>query len=115
MILLLTSLLACTSPQPGSAGSGNHDDDATPDPDGEPADTGDTEGEPAEIARWTFLVWMDGDNDLEEYVVHDLNELEQVGSGDGINVVVQADRIPGYDDSDGDWTGTRRYFITPDN
>jgi hypothetical protein len=73
---------------------------------------GDTADEPK--ARWNYLVFMNGDNDLESYVTHDLDELEEVGSVDGVNVLVQADRIEGYDDDDGDWTGTRRYFITAD-
>ncbi|MCK6530746.1 clostripain-related cysteine peptidase [Myxococcota bacterium] len=68
-------------------------------------------GEPA---RWLFLVYMNGDNDLEAYIPHDLNELEEVGSGDGVHVVVQADRIPGYHSGDGDWTGTRRYYVRAD-
>ena len=76
--------------------------------------TGDTAATPTDVARWNFLVFMNGDNNLESYVVHDLNELEAVGSGDGVNVIVQADRIDGYDDSDGDWTGARRYYITGD-
>ncbi len=66
-------------------------------------------------ARWQFLVYMDGDNDLEEYVVNDLNELERTGSGLGVEVLVQADRIEGYDDKDGDWTGARRYRIVADH
>ncbi|MBN2382119.1 hypothetical protein JXQ70_04470 [bacterium] len=66
-------------------------------------------------SRWTFMIWMNGDNDLEYYVTHDLNELEQVGSGDGVHVIVQADRIDGYATDDGDWTGTRRYYITHDD
>lgn len=66
-------------------------------------------------ARWTFLVFMNGDNDLEHLVTRDLNELEQVGSGDGVHVVVQADRTEGYSTDDGDWTNTRRYYITQDN
>ncbi len=64
--------------------------------------------------RWTFLVFMNGDNDLESYVSHDLNELEQVGSVPGVDVIVQADRSPDYVTDDGDWTGTRRYHIEPD-
>jgi len=60
------------------------------------------------------MVFMNGDNDLEAWVPKDLNELEQVGSGDGVNVLVQADRIPGYSDEDGDWTDARRYYITAD-
>lgn len=67
-----------------------------------------------EPERWTVFVYMNGDNDLEEYVVHDLNELEAGGSSAYVDVIVQADRIEGYDDRDGDWTGTRRYRIEAD-
>jgi len=40
--------------------------------------------------------------------------MEMVGSTTDVNIVVQADRIPGYDISNSDWTNTRRYFITQD-
>jgi len=66
-------------------------------------------------ARWTFLVFMNGDNDLEELVFKDLNELEAVGSGNGVHVLVQADRAEGYYEGDGDWTACRRYYITGDS
>ena len=62
---------------------------------------------------WTLAVWMDGDNDLEKYVMPDLDELERA-VGPNVRVVVQADRIPGYDDSGGDWVGTRRYEMLAD-
>jgi hypothetical protein len=88
------------------------DDDSGSDDDDSAGDDDDTTGDQA---RWTYMVFMNGDNDLESWVVRDLNELEQVGSGDDVHVVVQADRIPGYDDSDGDWTGTRRYYIQGDS
>jgi hypothetical protein len=58
---------------------------------------------------------MNGDNDLESLVFHDLNELEMGASSDDVDVIVQADRIDGYDERDGDWTGTRRYHITHDD
>ena len=64
--------------------------------------------------EWLFLVYMAGDNDLEAYVPEDLNELEAVGSGDGVQIYVQADRIPGHSREDGDWTGARRYQIVAD-
>jgi hypothetical protein len=66
-------------------------------------------------ARWSFLIFMNGDNDLEEMVFEDLNELEQVGSGNGVHVLVQADRAEGYYTGDGDWTACRRYYITGDS
>lgn len=88
--------------------------DSTPTDDtGTPTD--DTGTTPPDIARWTFLVFINGDNNLETYVTHDLNELESAAAGEGVNVVVQADRIAGYDSTDGDWTGTRRYFINADD
>lgn len=126
----LLPLLACQSPEedptsrppredPPTEDTAPADDTGTPGDSGAPDDTetgGDTSTDPGEpeAARWLFLVFMNGDNDLEDYVTHDLNELEQVGSGDGVHVVVQADRIRGYDDSDGNWTSTRRYYVVPD-
>jgi hypothetical protein len=114
---MLAFLLACTSPEDVDLKTPRDRDDPA-DTDTEdtavPIDSGDS-GEPEDAGEtWTLLVFLNGDNDLEEYVVHDLNELEQVGSGDGLTVLVQADRIEGYDDSDGGWTDTRRYRIEHD-
>ncbi len=63
---------------------------------------------------WTVMIYMDGDNNLEAAAIDDLNELESAGSDANINIVVQIDRIPGYNASNGDWTSTRRYYVTPD-
>ncbi|MCB9673275.1 MAG: hypothetical protein H6734_27680 [Alphaproteobacteria bacterium] len=67
----------------------------------------------ARADTWTVAVWMDGDNDLERYVVSDLDELERA-VGPDVRILVQADRIEGHDPRDGDWTGTRRYEIVAD-
>ncbi|MES2640007.1 MAG: clostripain-related cysteine peptidase [Myxococcota bacterium] len=66
-------------------------------------------------AIWTVLVYLVGDNDLESYVMHDLNELEAGGPGGAVRVLVLADRAEGYDDADGDWTGTRVYDLHGDD
>ncbi len=66
-------------------------------------------------AAWTLLVYMAGDNSLEGYVTHDLDELEAGGSDSSVRVLVQADRAPGGADDGGDWTGTRRYRIVADD
>ncbi len=66
------------------------------------------------IPKWTVMVYIDGDNNLEPNAIEDLNEMEMVGSTSSVNVVVQIDRIPGYDTSNGDWTGARRYYVTKD-
>ncbi len=65
-------------------------------------------------ASWTVMVFMNGDNDLEEWALGDMNELEQVGSTDDVNFIVQMDRSPDYTRADGDWTGSRRYRVEAD-
>lgn len=65
---------------------------------------------------WTLLVYMSADNDLEEYAIIDVNELESafdIGNHD-IDVLVLVDRSPGYDESNGDWQGTRLYQVQYD-
>jgi hypothetical protein len=73
-----------------------------------------TEAVPPAVSAWTVAVYLVGDNDLEAYVMNDLDELERAGAGPDVRIVVQADRSPGYVTGDGDWTGTRRYEIIPD-
>ena len=53
--------------------------------------------------KWTVMVWMAGDNDLEEFGDKDIAEMKRVGSNDDINIVVQLDHMS--DDN------TRRYFV----
>lgn len=65
-------------------------------------------------AQWTIMVYMVADNNLEGAAIDDMNEMELVGSSEDVNIVVQVDRHPGYDVSDGDWTTTRRYLIEYD-
>lgn len=65
-------------------------------------------------ANWTFMVYMDGDCNLEGSAIDDINEMEMVGSTDEVNIIVLLDRIPGYDDSNGDWTTTKLFEVTED-
>jgi len=60
------------------------------------------------------MVYVDGDNNLEGAGIDDLNEMEVAGSTSDVNIVVQFDRIDGYDSSNGDWTTARRYYVTQD-
>jgi hypothetical protein len=60
------------------------------------------------------MVYLDADNNLESDGIVNFNQMETVGSTADINIVVEMDRTPGYDDSNGDWTGTRRYYVTTD-
>jgi hypothetical protein len=69
----------------------------------------------AMTAQWTFMVYMGGDNDLEDEGVKDFNEMEMEGSDPYMNIVVQFDRSAGpYDTSNGNWADTRRFLVTKD-
>jgi len=63
------------------------------------------------------MLYMAADNNLEQYAIQDINELELIGSTPQVSVVAQIDRIqtPSYDTSNGDWSTTRRYYITRDS
>ncbi len=64
-------------------------------------------------ASWTVLAYLAGDNNLEGSLLGDLCEMERVGSRPGsVEILAQIDRAPGYDASAGDWTGSRRYYVT---
>jgi cysteine peptidase C11 family protein len=59
------------------------------------------------------MVYISGDNNLEPYVVSDIEtELAPTGSTGDIQVVALADRAPGYDTSRGDWQTTKLYHVT---
>lgn len=65
---------------------------------------------------WTVMIYQDADDRiLEQDIYLDLNEAERVGSSDQVNIVAQVDRFKGAYSGDGNWTGTRRYYITQDN
>jgi len=66
-------------------------------------------------AEWTIMVFGNGKNDLEPFLLKDLNEMEKIGSTDKVNIIVEAGRIAGYDATDGDWKGVRRYRMTKDS
>jgi hypothetical protein len=68
---------------------------------------------PAPQAEWTVMVYISGDNNLESYVVGDIEtELAAIpASNTDVQVVALADRGPGYDTSRGDWTQTLLYDV----
>lgn len=63
---------------------------------------------------WTVLVYMNADNDLETFGILNFNQMEAVGSTGHVKIVVQVDRSPGFNTSNDNWTGTRRYLVTKD-
>ena len=67
--------------------------------------------------NWLFMVYLDADNNLESAGIDDLNEMEVAGSTDNVKIVVQMDRAERswYDDtSNGNWTDTKRFYVTQD-
>ena len=48
------------------------------------------------LGESTVLVYLAGDNNLEESAIIDLNEMEQIGSTSDINIVVELDRSNGF-------------------
>lgn len=67
------------------------------------------------IAEWTIMVYMAADNNLEGAGIEDINEMEMIGSTDELNYIVQVDRAEGYDTSNGDWQGAKRYRMEKDD
>ncbi len=62
-------------------------------------------------ADWTFMLYLDGDNDIESSALIDFLEMSKVGSNSDLNIVVQFDRIAGYSSAYGDWSDTRRGLV----
>jgi hypothetical protein len=40
------------------------------------------------VASWTFMVFMNGDNNLESYLASELDQMEMVGSTSAVNIIV---------------------------
>ena len=67
---------------------------------------------PSEQAKWTVMVYIAGDNNLEEAGIIDINEMEMIGSSEDVNILVEMDRSPRYHSGHDNWSGARRYYIT---
>ena len=55
-------------------------------------------------AKWTVMVYMAGDNNLDGAALRDIEEMARVGSTKDVNVLVQLDRLEDKK--------TRRFLIT---
>jgi len=68
--------------------------------------------------KWTFMVYLDGDNNLERSYIWNFEWMEAASDNPNVNIVVQFDRIhypdSGTDDTSyGNWSDCRRFLITP--
>jgi hypothetical protein len=70
------------------------------------------------VADWTFMVYLDADNNLERAGIEIFNKTASVDPSPRVNIVVQMDRNPGhnstlgYDDRYGNWTDCKRFNVT---
>jgi hypothetical protein len=65
-------------------------------------------GKPAPRAKWTFMVYIDGDNNLDAWVPLDIEtELAPAGSNQDVSVVVLADRA-----ATAEWSQTLLFYVT---
>ena len=53
--------------------------------------------------EWTYMVFLNGDNNLDSYGTKDVNEMKLIGSNDQLNIIVQQDGAKQGD--------TRRLFV----
>jgi len=65
--------------------------------------------------KWSYLVYLDGDNNLEADALADFIEMAAVGSGDTLSIVVQLDRAAAEATTYGDWTDCRRFYVQNGN
>ncbi len=64
---------------------------------------------------WLVMLYQDADDKiLEKDIDIDLNEAERAGSSDRVQIVAQLDRYRGGFRGDGDWTATKRFYVTFD-
>jgi len=67
------------------------------------------------IADWTVLVYMGGDNNLEDGLENDLDEFERAGgSTESVRILALFDRSHEYSTANDNWTETRIYEPGPD-
>ncbi len=70
----------------------------------------------SEGQAWLVMLYQDADDKiLEQDIYVDLNEAERVGSTDRVQIVAQVDRFRAGFQGDGDWSSTKRFYITQDS
>jgi hypothetical protein len=70
----------------------------------------------AEGQTWLVMLYQDADDKiLEQDIYVDLNEAERIGSSDQVHIVAQVDRFSAGYQGDGNWSSTKRFYVTQDN
>jgi hypothetical protein len=72
-------------------------------------------GESGEGDTWLIMLYQDADDKiLEQDIYVDLNEAERAGSSATVHIVAQVDRYQAGFRGDGDWTSTKRFYLSAD-
>ncbi len=58
-----------------------------------------TDGDPLPESQWTFMVFMAGDSDISQAAYRNINDMEEVGSTNDVQVVVQVEFSPEFSSS----------------
>jgi hypothetical protein len=77
------------------------------------SDTSTETGSATVPETWTLMMYMSADSNLEADMLADLAELAAVSVPEWLNILILFDRSAFYDTSDGNWTGTRLFRISP--
>jgi len=62
---------------------------------------------------WTFMIFIDADNNLEQYALEDFLDASSNTLSESINILVQMDRVGGYSTDYGDWKICHRFILSP--
>ncbi len=66
--------------------------------------------------KWTVLVYLNAKNDLEQYSISNLNDMEKVADNPAVTVAVEMGRLVSSNPiAAGTWVGTKRFTIVHDN
>src|SRR5512136_560359 len=68
----------------------------------------------AQNSKWTFMVYLDADNNLEDVGIDNFLSMAQIGSTNDVEIVVLFDRSSSYDARYGDWSSTKRFHVEKD-
>ncbi len=65
----------------------------------------------AGVAEWTFMVFLNGDNNLEAFAILDFLEMSDIGSTNKVNLILQIDLFDGNDNPYGSWSHGKKGLI----
>lgn len=63
--------------------------------------------------KWTFMVFLNGANNLEPFAIGDMNEMEKLGSTNDVNVIVEIARMEHDKKGNGGEKPNSSYFSNP--